>query len=141
MGRLMSIDYGRRRCGIAVTDPLRIVATGLTTVPAAKLIDFVVSYMARESVDAIIVGLPRTLSGAPSDSMRYLTPAIERLRSRLPASVTVEFFDERFTSAIAHRAMIDGGLPRMARRNKGLVDEMAATIILNDYLASRANTR
>lgn len=138
MGRLLAIDYGRKRCGIAVTDPLRIVANGLTTVPSSKLCDFVTDYVRRESVDAIIVGLPKTLSGEPSESMRYIKPGIDRLRKLLPPAIAIEFFDERFTSAIAHRAMIDGGLPKMARRDKALVDEMAATIILNGYLDSRA---
>lgn len=137
MGRLLAIDYGRKRCGIAVTDPLRIVANGLTTVATAKLCDFVTDYVKRESVDAIIVGLPRTLAGEPSESMRYIKPGIDRLRKLLPPQVAIEFFDERFTSTLAHRAMIDGGLPKMARRDKALVDEMAATIILNGYLDSR----
>lgn len=137
MGRLLAIDYGRKRCGIAVTDPLRIVANGLTTVATAKLCDFVTDYVKREEVDAVIVGLPKTLAGEPSESMRYIKPGIDRLRKLLPPQVTIEYFDERFTSTLAHRAMIDGGLPKMARRDKALVDEMAATIILNGYLDSR----
>lgn len=137
MGRLLAIDYGRKRCGIAVTDPLRIVANGLTTVATAKLCDFVTDYVKREEVDAVIVGLPKTLAGEPSESMRYIKPGIDRLRKLLPPQVAIEFFDERFTSTLAHRAMIDGGLPKMARRDKALIDEMAATIILNGYLDSR----
>lgn len=139
MGRLLSIDFGRRRCGIAVTDPLRIVANGLTTVPTAQLIEFVKKYMATESVDRIIVGHPTTLRGEPSESMRYLTPVINRLKKEV-APVEVTFFDERFTSAIAHRAMIDGGMKKMDRRDKAIVDEISATIILNDFLESRLNT-
>lgn len=137
MARLMAIDFGRRRCGIAVTDPARIVANGLETVETGRLIDFVQGYIAREAVDKVIVGLPKTLSGADSESMRYLTPVINRLR-RLIAPVPVEFFDERFTSVLAHRAMIDGGMRRMARRDKAVVDKISASIILNDYLSSRS---
>ena len=136
MGRLLSIDFGRRRCGIAVTDTLRIVANGLTTVPTHTLTDFVKKYIASETVDAVVVGLPRTLSGEPSESMRYLEPAINRLRKEI-APVPVEFFDERFTSVLAHRAMLDGGMKKMDRRNKEIVDEISATILLNDYLNSR----
>ena len=136
MGRLMAIDFGRKRCGIAVTDSLRIVATGLTTVATASLVDFVKDYIAREGVDAVIVGEPRDMQGRPSDSQRYMRPAIGKLAKTI-APVPVEFFDERFTSVLAHRAMIDGGLRKMARRDKALVDEMSATIILNDYLQSK----
>ncbi|MCM1483989.1 MAG: Holliday junction resolvase RuvX [Muribaculaceae bacterium] len=136
MGRLLAIDYGRRRCGIAVTDTLRIVATGLATVPTAGLIDWLRRYVATEQVDTIVVGLPRTLAGEPSESMRYITPGIKALNRALP-QIPVVFFDERFTSTLAHRAMIDSGMRKMQRRDKAAVDTMAATIILNDYLQSK----
>lgn len=136
MGRLLAIDYGRRRCGIAVTDTLRIVATGLATVPTAQLNEYVKRYMATEQVDAIIVGLPRTVHGEESESMRYIRPGIRRLKQALPG-VKVEFFDERFTSVLAHRSMLDSGMKKMQRRDKAVVDEIAATIILNDYLQSK----
>ena len=136
MGRLMAIDYGRKRCGIAVTDTLRIVATGLTTVATAKLVDFVRDYVMREPVDAIVVGLPRTVRGELSQSRDYIRPGIGRLRKALP-DIPVTFFDERFTSVIAHRSMIDSGMKRQQRRDKAVVDEIAATIILNDYLQSK----
>ena len=135
MGRLLAIDYGRKRCGIAVTDPLRIVATGLTTVATAKLVEFVKNYVASETVDTIVVGLPTTMRGEESESMRYIRPGIENLKKAVP-DIPVVFFDERFTSTIAHRAMIDSGMPKMARRDKAAVDQIAATIILNDYLQS-----
>lgn len=138
MGRLLSIDFGRKRCGIAVTDPLRIVANGLTTVTTANLIDFIKNYISSEQVDRIIVGHPTTLRGEPSESMRYLTPVINRLKKEI-APLEVTFFDERFTSAIAHRAMIDGGMKKMDRRDKAIVDEISATILLNDFLQSRFN--
>lgn len=139
MGRLLSIDFGRKRCGIAATDPLRIVANGVTTVATASLIQFVKDYLAKETVDRIIVGLPTTLRGEPSESMRYLTPVINRLKKEI-APTEVVFFDERFTSTIAHRAMIDGGMKKMDRRDKAIVDEISATILLNDYLQSRYNS-
>lgn len=137
MGRLLSIDFGRKRCGIAVTDPLRIVATGLTTVDTAQLTAFVKRYLATEGADAIVVGLPTTVTGEPSESMRYLTPAIARMRKEIGDKTPVIFFDERFTSVLAHRAMLDGGMKKMARRDKAVVDEISATIILNDFLQSR----
>ncbi len=133
----MSIDFGRRRCGIAVTDPLRIVASGLATVATAQLNDFVANYVRAEDVDLIVVGEPRDMHGNPSESTRYLKPAMARLRKVLP-DMEIVSFDERFTSVLAHRAMLDGGLGKMARRDKALVDEISATIILNDYLQSRA---
>ncbi len=137
----MSIDFGRKRCGIAVTDPLRIVANGLTTVPTASLETFVKDYIAREGLDAIIVGEPRDMQGRPSESQRFMRPAIARLRKAIPQEIPIEFFDERFTSVLAHRAMLDGGLSKTARRDKALVDEISASIILNEYLQSKQYTQ
>lgn len=133
----MSIDYGRRRCGIAATDTLRIVATGLTTVATASLIEFVKKYVADEPVDEIIVGHPTTMRGEDSESMRYIIPGINRLKKELPG-MKITFFDERFTSVLAHRAMIDGGMKKSDRRDKAIVDEISATILLNDYLQSKS---
>ncbi|MDE7396948.1 MAG: Holliday junction resolvase RuvX, partial [Muribaculum sp.] len=127
-----------KRCGIAVTDTMRIVASGLTTVPSGELTQFILNYIAKETVDAIIVGSPTTLQGLPSESVRYLKPAITALQRRLPENIAIVFWDERFTSSIAHRTMIDGGMKQSRRRDKEVVDMMAATIILNDYLESRA---
>lgn len=138
MARLLSIDYGRKRCGIAVTDPLKIIANGLTTVATAGLCEFVRDYAIKEPLDAIIVGKPTTMRGEDSESMRYITPGINRLRKMLPG-VPVIFYDERFTSVLAHRAMIDGGMKKMDRRDKAIVDEISAAIILNDYLTSLRN--
>ncbi|MCM1028234.1 MAG: Holliday junction resolvase RuvX [Pseudoflavonifractor sp.] len=137
MGRLLAIDYGKRRCGIAVTDPSRIVATALATIDTPSLIAFVKDYVSREMVDAIIVGLPTQLNGLPSDSMRYIRPGIGALRKALSPSIDIIFFDERFTSSLAHRSMIDSGMTRKQRQDKSLADRMAATIILNDFLSSR----
>ncbi len=137
MGRLLAIDYGRKRCGIAVTDLLRIVATGLSTVSTHSLVEYVKDYVRREPVDAIVVGRPTTLRGEPSESMRYITPGIKRLQKELP-DMEIIYWDERFTSTIAHRAMIDSGMKKTQRKDKAVVDEMAATIILNDYLQSKS---
>ncbi len=136
MGRLLAIDYGRKRCGIAVTDILQICANGLTTVRTCDLMSFIKDYCSNESVEMIIVGLPKQLNGYPSESTRYIDPFLKQLRKELP-DMPIQRYDERFTSTIAHRAMLDGGLHRMARRDKELVDQIAATIILNDYLNSR----
>ncbi len=134
----MAIDFGRKRCGIAVTDPLRIIAGGLTTVSTSALPEYVAAYCARESVDAIIVGEPRDMRDRPSESQRFMRPALARLRKALP-DIPVELYDERFTSVLAHRAMLDGGLNRTDRRDKALVDKISAAIILNDYLESIRN--
>ena len=137
MGSLLSIDYGRKRCGIAVTDSLQIVANGLTTVPTHTLIDFVKKYVATENVDKIIVGKPTTMRGEDSESMKYITPGINRLKKELP-NIPIEFWDERFTSVLAHKSMIDSGMKKTARQDKAIVDEISATIILNDYLQSKS---
>lgn len=134
----MAIDYGRKRCGVAVTDPLRIVANALETVPTNDLNTFVLGYMKKETVDAIVVGWPLDLHGNPSESTRYIRPGIDRLRKLLPEGFPIIFFDERFTSSLAHQSMIDSGMTRTQRRDKSLPDRMAATIILNDFLQSRA---
>ena len=136
MGRLMSIDFGRRRCGIAATDSLRIVANGVATVETGRLIEFVKQYVVAESVDAVIVDFPTTMRGENSESVKYLTPVINRLKKEI-APTEVIYYDERFTSVLAHRAMLDGGMKKMDRRDKAIVDEISATIILNDFLQSR----
>ena len=136
MKRILSIDFGKKRCGIAVTDSLQLIANGLTTVETSKLVEFISGYVTLEPVERIIVGFPTTMRGEESESMRYIRPGIARLKKALP-DMPVEFFDERFTSVLAHRAMIDGGMRKMARRDKAIVDEISATIILNDYLESR----
>lgn len=136
MGRLLSIDFGRKRCGIAVTDPLRIIANGIATVRTCDLIHWVKDYCSAECVDAIVVGLPTTLRGLPSESQQWLRPAMAKLSQAMP-QMQIIYYDERFTSAIAHQAMIDGGLGRKARQEKSTVDMISAAIILNDYLQSK----
>lgn len=136
MSRLLAIDYGRKRCGIAVTDPSRIVASPLATVATNDVIKYVREYVSREPLACIVLGLPRRVDGTDSDSM----PGVRRLAASLVKQmpgIPVELFDERFTSVLAHRSMLEGGLGRMARRDKAVVDRTAATIILNDFLESR----
>ncbi len=139
MGRLIAIDFGRKRCGIAVTDVLRLIANPVDTILTAQLTSYIKAYIAANDVDAVVVGLPRQMDGTPSDSTRYLTPTINRLRKDI-APVPIVFYDERFTSVLAHRAMIDSGMHKMARRDKAVVDKISAAIILNDYLSSTSGT-
>jgi len=136
MGRILAIDYGRKRTGVAVTDPLKIIAGNLATVPTHTLMQFIKDYIAREPVECIVIGKPTQLNGEPSESMRYITPFVNRLRGELP-EMPIVMYDERFTSTIAHQAMIDGGMKQRDRRDKARVDAIAATIILNDYLQSK----
>ena len=138
MGRILGIDYGRKRTGVAVTDPLKIVAGNLATVPTHTLLGFIKDYIAREPVERIVVGLPTRLNGEPSDTMKQIMPFVNKLKKELP-DMPVVMYDERFTSTIAHQAMIDGGMKKSDRRDKSRVDAIAATIILNDYLQSIYN--
>lgn len=135
MGRIMAIDFGKKRSGVAVTDILRISANALPVVETSRLYDFVIDYCRKEPVERIVIGEPRQMDGSPSDSMRYITPFIGRLRKALP-QIPVEPTDERFTSVIAHREMIAGGFKKSDRRRKGFADEMAAVIILTSWLDS-----
>ena len=137
MGRILSIDYGKKRTGLAVTDPAQIIANGLTTVDTAKLWEFLSDYVSREAVDKIVVGMPVQMNGQPSDNQRNILPFVNRWRENYPDIPIVEY-DERFTSVMAQRTMIDAGLGKMARRNKALVDEISATIILQSYMESQS---
>ena len=137
MGRVLAIDYGRRRCGVAVTDVLQIAANGLPTVQTHLLWDFLTEYISRENVERILIGEPRQLNGAPSESMRYIKPFLNRLRNHMP-DMPVEMVDERFTSTIAHREMLAGGFKRSDRQQKERADEMAAVLILTQWLQSRS---
>ncbi len=136
MGRILAIDYGRKRCGLAVTDPLQIIAGALETVPTHTLMDFLKEYLARNEVDALVMGMPRQMNGEPSESFTYIAPFVRRLEKEFP-KLRIEWMDERFTSRLAMQAMITGGVPKMQRRDKGLVDRVSATIILQSYLDSK----
>ena len=135
MSRILAIDYGRKRTGIAVTDPMQIIASGLTTVPTHQLADFIMNYVRQEKVERIIIGHPRQMNYEDSENMKNNIPFINRIRKLLP-DMPVELVDERFTSVLAHQAMITGGLKKKDRQNKALVDEISATIILQSFLES-----
>ena len=136
MGRIMAIDYGRKRSGIAVTDILKICANGLPTVRSCDIFQFLKDYCKNEEIDAFVVGEPKDLKGNPSESMRYINPFISKLKKEFP-EIPVVMQDERFTSTIAHQAMIDGGMKKKDRAEKGRADEIAAVLILTGYLESR----
>lgn len=135
--RILSIDYGKKRTGLAVTDPLQIIAGGLGTVETSVLYAYIEAYIQREQVERIVIGKPMQPNGQPSENMVRVENFFNRWRKAHP-EIPIEYYDERFTSVLAHRAMIDGGVKKKTRReNKGLVDEISATIILQDYLQSR----
>ena len=136
MSRILAIDYGQKRTGIAVTDTLQMIANGLATVETKELEKFIVDYVAKEDVSVIVVGKPTQMNGEDSENMRRIEPFFNRLKKLFPDK-EVTYYDERFTSVLAHQVMIDGGLHKKARQNKGLVDEISATIILEDYMRSR----
>ncbi len=137
MGRILAIDYGKRRTGIAVTDPLQIIATGLTTVDTSELKAFIKKYITENEVDSIVMGLPRQMSGEMSESYKYIKPFCDWLKKELPEKELI-YEDERFTSKLAMRAMIAGGVKKSDRRNKALIDKVSATIILQSYLQNRS---
>jgi putative Holliday junction resolvase len=136
LARILSIDYGKKRTGLAVTDPLQIIAGGLATVSTSELFDYLQAYIAREQVEIIVIGEPRQPNGEPSENLARVQQFVNRWRKAVP-QIPIQFYDERFTSVLAHQAMLDGGLKKKARQNKGLVDEISATIILEDYLRSK----
>ena len=136
MGRILSIDYGQKRVGIAVTDPLKMIANGLTTVSSGEIFNFLTEYTAKETVELFIVGLPKKMNNEASDSMRLIEPFVRGLKNKFP-SIPVQMVDERFTSALAHQALLEGGAKKKTRQNKELIDEISATIILQSYLESR----
>ena len=136
MARILSIDYGRKRTGLAVTDPLQLIAGGLATVATSTLFDWLKAYTEREPVERIVIGEPRQPRGQPSENLERVRQFVNRWRKAMPA-IPIELYDERFTSVLAHQAMIDGGLRKKARQDKALVDEISATIILQDYMQSQ----
>ena len=138
MGRILSIDYGRKRTGIAVTDPLQIIAQGLTTVPTAELSAFLKDYVGREKVDRFVIGRPKQPNGQPSENLKRVEAFANSLQ-RLFSDIPLTWWDERYTSVLAHQTMRDAGLSKMKRRDKALVDEISATIILQSYMEARQN--
>ncbi|MDC1167589.1 Holliday junction resolvase RuvX [Flavobacteriaceae bacterium] len=136
MARILALDYGEKRTGIAVTDELQIIASGLITVKTDKLIKFLIDYTNKEQVELFIVGLPKQMNNSDSESEKHILSFLKQLKKSLP-KIPIKRIDERFTSKIAFQTMIDSGLKKKQRRNKGLVDEISATIILQSYLYSK----
>ena len=135
MGRILSIEYGKKRTGLAVTDPLRIIASALTTVETKELEKYLADYFSKNDVDIIVLGKPSQMNGQPSETMRYIEPLAGRLRHAYPDKQVV-LYDERFTSVLAHRTMLESGIGKMARRDKAVGDRISATIILQSYMDS-----
>ena len=133
MNRIIGIDYGLKRTGIAVTDPLGIFASPVETVPSAKIIDYLKNYTAKEQIGLFVVGYPMNMNNTPSEAARYVDTFLQQLKKNFP-QIPIELEDERFTSVLAHRSMIDGGMKKMARRDKSVVDKISAGIILQSYL-------
>lgn len=133
MGRILAVDYGRKRTGLAVTDPLKLIANGLDTISTGEIWVFLDAYFNREEVDTIVVGYPVTLRNKPSESVHYIDPFIRKLKKKYPAKEVVTI-DERFTSKLAVQAMLQGGLKKSERRNKAMVDKISAVIILQSFL-------
>ena len=136
MARILSIDYGKKRTGLAVTDPLQLIAGGLATVSTSTLFEYLSQYVAKEAVERIVIGEPRQPNGQPSENLARVQQFVNRWRKTMP-QIPIEYYDERFTSVLAHQAMLEGGLRKKARQDKALVDEISATIILEDYMRSK----
>lgn len=136
MSRILALDIGRKRTGVAVTDPLKIIANGLTTVPTFQVVDFLTNYFKSEKVELLVVGYPKQMNNQPSEAVAYIEPVINRLKKVFP-DLPIELVDERYTSKIAFQTMIDGGVKKTDRQNKALVDTISATIILQSYMESR----
>ena len=132
----MAIDYGRKRTGLAVTDTLQIIANGLNTVPSGEAVGYLIDYTSNECVDLFIVGYPKQLNNEPSENMKYVEAFVKNLNKALP-EIPVRYYDERFTSVMAHKAMIDGGLKKKKRQDKKTVDKISAVLILQSYLESK----
>ena len=133
MGRIMAIDYGRKRTGLAVTDTMQLIANGLTTVQSCKAVEYIKTYTSQETVDLFVIGEPKQMNNEPSENMRYVEVFVKQRRKAIP-EIPTEYFDERFTSVMAHKAMIEGGLKKKKRQGKALVGEIRAILILQGYL-------
>ncbi|MCA6364112.1 MAG: Holliday junction resolvase RuvX [Bacteroidetes bacterium] len=136
MARLLAIDYGTKRCGIAVSDPMQLIATGLTTVHSKDILAWLAGYLNRETVETFVVGEPKRLNGQPTDATQHVEAFVKHLRKQFPL-IPVQRIDERFTSKMAFQSLIDSGLGRKDRQNKALIDEVSAVILLQNYMDSR----
>jgi len=140
MGRILGIDYGNKRIGLAVTDPMQIFASPLDTIKTADFDLFIAEYLKREAIDAFVIGYPVQLNNQPSESVRYINPFIKKLKKSYP-SIEIHLMDERFTSVMAHNTMIEGGLKKKARQDKSLIDKISASIILRSYLDRKQDSK
>jgi putative Holliday junction resolvase len=140
MGRLLCLDYGRKRVGVAVSDPLGIITGGLETVPTHRIREYLRSYLAAGEVDRLVVGYPKTVRNEPSEATRYIDPFVRWFRGEFPG-IPVDLYDERFTSLMAERSLLEAGVPRMARRDRSLVDKISASLILQSYLEAKSNAK
>jgi putative Holliday junction resolvase len=136
MGRIMAIDYGQKRVGIAVTDELQIFATALETVAAHEIFTFLKKYFSQNKVDIVVIGEPKQMNNTKSDAARFIDPFVTKIKKEFP-EMPIERYDERFTSKMAFQTMIDSGIGREKRKNKALVDSISATLILQTYLESK----
>lgn len=136
MGRIMAIDFGTKRTGIAVTDPLQMIANGLTTVRTHELFDFLAKYLAEEAVEHMVVGAPKRMDNTASEVESHIAGFVRKVQKQFP-EITISRMDERFTSKLAFQSMLDGGLKKKARQNKALVDQVSATLILQSYLEAK----
>jgi putative holliday junction resolvase len=136
MGRILAIDYGRKRCGLAVTDSLQLIAGGLNTIATHELVSFLEAYFTKENVGQVVIGLPKQMNNEPSESMKYIEPFVRTFKKKWP-EMPITYYDERFTSKLAHQAMRMGGLKKTDRQDKALVDEISAVIILQSYMESK----
>jgi putative Holliday junction resolvase len=139
MGRIMAIDYGKKRTGLAVTDPLQIIANGLDTVPSDTLIKHLKEYFSKEDVELVVVGYPRQMNNTASEAVTYIDEFLQHFRKNFP-EMKYYLMDERFTSKMALQAMIDGGVKKHQRRDKALIDKVSATIILQSYMEMKTNS-
>lgn len=140
MGRILGIDYGNKRIGLAVTDPLQIFALPLETIKTGEFEIYLAEYLKKETIDAFVIGYPVQLNNQPSESVRYLNPFIKKLKKSYP-SIEIHLMDERFTSKMAHDTMIEGGVKKKARQDKSLVDKISASIILRSFLDRKKDTK
>ncbi len=136
MGRIIAVDVGQKRIGVAVTDPLQLIANGLVTVSAGDIFPFLEKYLQQEQVDEFVVGLPKQMNNQPSESMKFVTPFVNRLKKLFP-NIPVTFVDERFTSKLAQQTMLQSGISKTKRQDKALIDQISATIILQSYLETK----
>ncbi len=140
MGRIIGLDYGRKRTGIAATDPMQIIANSITTVASSEVLDFLINYSLKEDIEAFVIGYPVQMNNQPSEAIRYINPFITKLKKTFPGKDVI-LVDERFTSKIAFQTMIAGGVKKKDRQNKALVDSISATIILQSFLEQRSFNR